>query len=194
MAITDTIRTKQTNVSFIRMEDIMTTQGKQRVFIPEHTHSVAMVYDFLQEHCSSASNAQEATYFLSGVDSHDRVELPVEIFEALRNIATVMSQGEAVSVDTYSLRLTTQEAADLLKTSRPTLIRMLEQGKIPYEKIGKHRKVLLSDLASYQRSRFEEVQESLAFIGSPVFDAPATPDDLKKARRVIAARRAAQRA
>lgn len=194
MAITDIIRTKRTYISFIRMEDFMTMQGRQRVFLPEHAHSVAKVYDFLEEHSFPERTPEEVQVFLSGQDSHDRVEIPAEIFEALKTIATVLSQGEAVTVESSSLRLTTQEAADLLNISRPTLIRLLEQGKIPYEKIGKHRKVLLSDLAAYQRSRFEEIKESLTFIGSPAFDAPATSADLKQARRVIAARRAAQRA
>jgi len=55
-----------------------------------------------------------------------------------------------VSVAPLSAMLTTQEAADYLGISRPTLVRILERGEIPMEKPGRHRFVRLKDLVDYQ--------------------------------------------
>lgn len=194
MAIADIIRTKRTNITFLRMDNEMATHSEQRVFIAEQADEVAKLQDFMQQHTVPGQSASDTHYFLTGNTAGDRVQIPAEISALLRNVVAAMSRGEAVSVEPFGLRLSTQEAANLLNISRPTLIRLLERGSIPFEKIGKHRRVLLTDVVAYQKARFDEIQESLAFIGSPIFDTPTTPEDLKEARRVIAARRAAKRA
>jgi excisionase family DNA binding protein len=45
-----------------------------------------------------------------------------------------MKAGLAVTVAPHHLLLSTQEAADLLRISRTTLVRLLETGAIPFEK------------------------------------------------------------
>jgi excisionase family DNA binding protein len=67
----------------------------------------------------------------------ERIELPAEVFTVLREVVLAMAEGEAVTVAPHHQTLTTQEAADLLGVSRPTLVRLLEQGKIPYEQPGR---------------------------------------------------------
>lgn len=194
MANTDTIRTKRTNISFIRMDNLMATPQEQNMFLPEHTAEVAKVHDFLEAHAAAGRSKPEPQYFLAGASANDRVELPAEMFQLLRNVVVAMNRGEAVSIAPYSLRLSTQQAAEFLNISRPTFVRFLEQGKIPFEKINKHRKVLLSDVIAFQESRIAAIQESLVTIQGQYEDLVASADDLKAARSAIAARRALKNA
>lgn len=55
--------------------------------------------------------------------------------------------------------LTTQEAADLLGVSRPTLIRLLDDGRIPYVRPNRHRRMRLADVVAH-RARMQASPDS----------------------------------
>jgi excisionase family DNA binding protein len=83
-----------------------------------------------------------------------RVDLPPEVYELLRDVLRALSQGLAITIAPIHTVLTTSEAAHLLGISRPTLVRLLEAGTIPFEQPGRHRRVRLADVLAYQeRSR-----------------------------------------
>jgi excisionase family DNA binding protein len=84
-------------------------------------------------------------------DNGHPIALPDPIREALYNVVLALSQGEGISLVPRHQKLTTQEAADLLNISRPTLVKLLEEGRIPFEKPGRHRKVSLDALLKYQQ-------------------------------------------
>lgn len=79
------------------------------------------------------------------------LELPAKVFELLRVILANMAEGKSVSLISAETELSTQQAADILGVSRPHLVKLLESGKIPFRKVGKHRRVLLEDLVKYMR-------------------------------------------
>ena len=92
----------------------------------------------------------------SGVDwavageARGRWALPAELLEVLELAATALAEGRPVTLSCHEPVLSTQEAADLLGVSRPTLVRLLDQGVIPYDQPRRHRRVQLADLLAYQ--------------------------------------------
>jgi excisionase family DNA binding protein len=85
-----------------------------------------------------------------------QIDIPDELYGVLRDVVNALSQGMAISIAPHNTMLTTQEAADLLNISRPTLVRLLTDGDIPHSLRGRHRRVLLRDILDYsERTRSE---------------------------------------
>jgi len=79
--------------------------------------------------------------------------LPGGLRELLDVAVRAMSDGQEVIVATKDRVVTAQEAADFLGVSRPTLIRILDLGEIPYERPNSHRRIKLADLVAYKDHR-----------------------------------------
>lgn len=94
------------------------------------------------------------------MDGADLV-LPRHALELLRNILTEMAQGNSVTVMPVHAELTTQEAANILNVSRPHLVKLLEEGEIPFYKVKTHRRIRFQDLIEYKRKRDEESQAAM---------------------------------
>ena len=79
------------------------------------------------------------------------VKLPAPAVGLLLRILEEMARGNAVTIIPVHAELTTQEAADMLNISRPSLIQLLDEGKIGYRRVGTHRRVRFEALMKYKR-------------------------------------------
>ena len=90
-----------------------------------------------------------------------RVELPTSALRLLADILGQLADGHAVKVVPLHAELTTQEAADLINVSRPHLVKLLEDGALPFHKTGKHRRVRLVDLMQFKARRDQDSERAM---------------------------------
>jgi excisionase family DNA binding protein len=122
------------------------------VFPPEDLDQLLDLARFVEGHTEPG--------LLLGPDG-EQVPLPAEVYRVLRQVVEVMRQGKATLVAPQGLLLTTQEAADFLGVSRPTLVKLLEEGAITFERPNRHRRVRLQDLIDFQQRRRAERRAAL---------------------------------
>lgn len=85
---------------------------------------------------------------------------PIKAFELLMRILDQMAQGNSVTLIPVHALLTTQEAADLLNVSRPFVVKLLKEGKIPFVKVGSHRRIEFKELMKFKNQMLAESEKA----------------------------------
>ncbi len=93
-------------------------------------------------------------------ETQEKIRIPLKALKLLAKILKVTSQGKLISIIPVATEMTTQAAAELLGCSRPHLVKLLEEGKIEFTKIGKHRRVKYEDIIAYKK-RMKAKQKEL---------------------------------
>jgi len=88
------------------------------------------------------------------------VNVPDSLQQLVRQLVRVLARGEAVSIVPVHKELTTQQAADLLNVSRQYLVRLLDEEKLPYHRVGTHRRIKLGDVMRHKCHRDRERRRS----------------------------------
>lgn len=94
-------------------------------------------------------------------DTNDKIVVPLRALKLFGSILKAMSEGKPISIVPLATEVTTQKAAEILGCSRPHLVKMLEEGKIPFVKIGKHRRILFEDVMEYKKQMKAEQKKHL---------------------------------
>lgn len=88
---------------------------------------------------------------IDGKGRGEQIHLPAAAVLLLVRLLEQMAAGNAVTLMPVHKELTTQEAADLLGVSRPFVVAQMDAGRIPFRKVGTHRRVMVKDLLAYKR-------------------------------------------
>ena len=106
------------------------------------------------------SEPTELSLALNGNDVRTVTLLPA-LTESLLQVLQLISSGHGFYMIPVKAQLTTQQAADLLNVSRPYLVKLLENGTIPFTMTGRHRRVRADDIFAYKEMRDAERSEAL---------------------------------
>ncbi len=112
-------------------------------------------------HQLTTAELQLARAALEKPDSLKLADLPAGISQLLREALTEMERGHAVRVLPVAAELTTQEAADILGVSRPTMASLLDKGRIPSWKVGTHRRVRLEEVIAFAQTQEGKARHAL---------------------------------
>lgn len=94
-------------------------------------------------------------------ETQERIKIPLNALKFLGYILKAMSQGKPFSLVPIATEVTTQKAAEILGCSRPHLVKLLEDGKIDYTKVGKHRRVRFEDVMEYKRKMKQNQKQNI---------------------------------
>jgi excisionase family DNA binding protein len=112
------------------------------------------------KHLESILQLEGAQAKLVGVDGQE-IPIPESVYQILHQAVHALALGKVISVVIQDRELTTQKAADILKVSRPYLIKLLDQGEIPCIRVGTHRRVRFDDLMKYKEERDTKRREGI---------------------------------
>lgn len=132
----------------VSKEDVELAKAAQRCIVSALDHSHAVNIAILED------GAQE-------LDDAPILKLPPKVLRLFADMLGSLAQGHAVAIMPKEMVISTQEAAMFLNVSRPYLVRMLDDGKIPHHKVGTHRRIKFEDVVAYKDERHKVSQAAL---------------------------------
>lgn len=94
-------------------------------------------------------------------ETSEKIKIPLSALKLLGDILKAMGQGKLISLVPIATEITTQAAAEILGCSRPHLVKLLEDGKIAFTKVGKHRRIKFDDIMAYKKLMKEQQKQHI---------------------------------
>ena len=155
---------------------------------PADADELAQVLSFIEAHEARHGAVLAPSFYISGNEEHDRVELTEQLHAILKQVVQALSKGQSISILTRDQEISTQQAADILGLSRPTVVRLIDDGELTAHVPGtERRKLLLADVLAYReelrarRNRFI-TESSASYDDAAPDDTAALLADARKAR------------
>lgn len=155
---------------------------------PQAAQELARIVDFVDAHIDRYGSAPKPQFYLSGADANERVELTQELFLVLKHAAGELSKGRSIRILAREQEISTQQAADLLGLSRPTVVKLIEDGELAATVPGKiRRKLRLAEVLDYRDRLHARRTEFISDSSEEFHDVGEDPEKiaelLRKARR-----------
>lgn len=111
---------------------------------------LANVLSFIEAHEARHGTSPEPAFFLSGAGEHERVELTEQLHAVFKQVVRALSHGQSISILTRDQEISTQQAAEVLGLSRPTVVKLIDEGELAAHVPGTvRRKLRLADVLAY---------------------------------------------
>jgi len=98
---------------------------------------------------------------ISIMETGEQIKIPIKVLKMLAEILKNYRDGNAVSIVPVGTAFTTQMAAEFLNCSRPHVTKLIDQGKIKAELVGRHRRIQFKDLVEYKKGMIKERKAAL---------------------------------
>jgi excisionase family DNA binding protein len=129
-------------------EDVELAKAAQRCIVSALDHSHAVNIAILEDG-------------VERLEDSPILKLPPKVLRLFADMLGSLAQGHAVAIVPKEMYVSTQEAAMFLNVSRPHLVKMLDEGKLPYHKVGTHRRIKFEDVVAYKEERRKMSQTAL---------------------------------
>lgn len=112
---------------------------------------LARLLTYIEGHEAPHGSSPAPAFFLSCSGEHDRVELTEQLHAILKQVAQALSRGQSISILTRDQEISTQQAAEILGLSRPTVVKLIEDSELSAHVPGAvRRKLRLADVLAYR--------------------------------------------
>lgn len=91
----------------------------------------------------------------------ESIVIPNSVTDIFRTVINVIAQGKGISLIPVAEEVTTSQGAEILNISRPYLMRLIENGELPYHQVGTHKRINLQDLLEYKNIRDKKRKKGL---------------------------------
>jgi excisionase family DNA binding protein len=146
------------------METIIerTTQEDQRIALSSMSH--------FRDASKRIAEIKKGSIKIKIQETGEFISIPRKALTFLLEIISSMAEGKSITLIPSDSEISTQQAADMLNVSRPHLVKLLENGEIPFKKVGSHRRVFLQDLIEYERRLAKTREEKMQFLAKQAQD------------------------
>lgn len=129
-----------------------TVPSTHRLAVPDEALSdrAAQAADTLERFLERHPEASAASLSMTMGEDETAFDVPVGVLKLLARMLAETAHGNAVAVSPVDAELTTQQAADLLSVSRPYLVKLLDERRIPFRRVGNRRRILLADVMAFK--------------------------------------------
>lgn len=96
-----------------------------------------------------------------GDDQGTEIALPLATVELIREALTLERDGKGFLLLAGDAEVSPEKAAEMLRISRPTLLKKLDGGELPFHYVGAQRRIAIADVLAYRRQQKERAQAAL---------------------------------